>query len=162
MGFVYVSIAAETHVRRAGGVGLRQNCLPRLAGLLHSKLALCRYVTAAGQSDRSISRFIGTCRDLNFLPPPTLPAFWGVPECNTQVHPSPWCVPGRLFVAGNTCLLPSLSSSFLLSLSLSLSFSLFFSFLSLPFLLASVSLDAFVIVGNPFLPLLLRPSTLVS
>ena len=56
-----------------------------------------------------------------FLPLPSLSffAFWGVPECNTQVHPSPWCVPGELLVAGNTCPLP-----FLLSLSLSLSFSL--------------------------------------
>ena len=75
---------------------------------------------------------------------PTLPLF---PLCllgcfrmqHSGAHPSPWCVPGRLFVAGNTCLLPSLSSNFLLGLSLSLSLSLFFSFLSFPFLLAWVS-----------------------
>ena len=52
-----------------------------------------------------------------------------------------WCVPGRLFVAGNTCLFVF----FLLSLSLPLSFFLSF---SLSFLPPWVSLDAFVIAGN--------------
>ena len=39
-GFVVVSInAVETHVPRAGGVGLRQSHLPRLDGFSNSKLA---------------------------------------------------------------------------------------------------------------------------
>ena len=105
--------------------------------------------------------------------------FWGIPECNTQVYPSPWCVPGRLRVAGNTCFRPffflfsfpslSLSRSLSLSLSLSLSFSLslFFFFLSPssfflgvpgcvrhswePFSSSlGVSLDACVVDGNTF------------
>ena len=59
-------------VQRTAG-GLCQSYLPRLDGLLNSKLALCRYMTAAvqagsapprGQSDRSTFRFIGTCRNL--------------------------------------------------------------------------------------------------
>ena len=48
---------------------------------------------------KACSRFIGTCRDLSPLPPPALRSF---PECNTQVYPSPWCVPGRLRVAGTS------------------------------------------------------------
>ena len=56
------------------------------------------------RATKAFLRFIGTCRDLNPLPPPTLPffspcLFGGIPECNTQVHPSPWWVPGRLLVA---------------------------------------------------------------
>ena len=55
-----------------------------------------------------------------------------------------WCVPGRLFVAGNTCL-------FLFSpLPFFLSFFLFFFLSSLHLLPPWVSLDAFVIAGNPF------------
>ena len=57
---------------------------------------------------------------------------------------------------------PPLLLPLLSPLSLSLFLSLFFSFLSFPFLLAWVSLDAFVIAGNPFLPLLVGPWTLVS
>ena len=78
------------------------------------------YVVAATEV---CSRFIGTCRDLSPLLPLPFPlsffASWGFPECNTQDHPFLWCVPGRLFVAGNTCLFLFLSSPFL---SLSLSF----------------------------------------
>ena len=73
---------------------------------------------------------------LSFLPfPSPSSSFWGVPECNAQVHPSPWCVPGRSLVAGNTCALPSflfLPFSLSLCLSVSLSLSSFFS----PFLLS--------------------------
>ena len=103
---------------------------------------------------------------------------FGVPECSTQVNPSPWCVPARLFVAGNTCSLPFLSSSLSLSLfplslplSLSLSFSFSFSLFSLscfplpsylgvpgcfrhswePFSSSpGVSLDACAVAGNTF------------
>ena len=53
----------------------------------------------------------GACQDLNPLPPYPSPSSFFVPECNTQVRPSLRCVPGRLFVAGNTCSLPFLSSS---------------------------------------------------
>ena len=87
-----------------------------------------------GRSDQSLSRFIGTRRDLRPLPPLSLPSFLSLPFgvfLNTQVHPSPWCVPGRLFRSWEHLspflFLPPLSSfSFPLSLSLSLSF--FFSF----------------------------------
>ena len=110
--------------------------------------------------------------------PPTLPLFlfgvFGVRECNTQVHAPPWCVPGRLLVAGNTCPRPwytplpfllflfPLSLFLSLSLSLSLFLSLFFLFPFFPFLLVWVSLDAFVIAGNPSLLLLVCPWTRVS
>ena len=67
-----------------------------------------------------------------------------------------WCVPGRLFVAGNTCLfflfspLPFSPSFFLSFFLFFLSFFLsFFPFSLFTFLLPWVSLDAFVIAGNP-------------
>ena len=99
------------------------------------------YVVAATEV---CSRFFGTCRELS---PPSSPfpspfflsffAFWGFPEWNTQDLPSLffWCVPGRLFVAGNTFLS-------LLSLSLPLSFfpslfPLFTLFLGCPWMLSS-------------------------
>ena len=89
----------------------------------------------------ALLRFIGTCRSLNpFLPlslPPLFPIFfelfWGVPGCNTHVHPD------ACFVAGNTCpcplpFFPPLPLSFFLScFSFSLSLALFL-FLCLPFL----------------------------
>ena len=101
------------------------------------------YVVAATEV---CSRFIGTCRELSPLSPfpsPFLSLLPGV--ClNATLRITPlflWCVPGRLFVAGNTCL-------FLFSLlSLSLPLSFFLSF-SLSFLPPWVSLDAFVIAGN--------------
>ena len=107
---------------------MRQSHLPRLDGLLNSKLALRRNVTAAVQAGLLGSLEPGkTLIPIPFLPP-TLPLFllclWGVPECNTQVHPSPWC---------HWTLAPSwehLSTSFSFCL-------LFFSFLFLSFLFFS-------------------------
>ena len=101
------------------------------------------YVVAATEV---CSRFIGTCRELSPFSPfpsPFLSLLPGV-FLNATLRITPlflWCVPGRLFVAGNTCL-------FLFSLlSLSLPLSFFLSF-SLSFLPPWVSLDAFVIAGN--------------
>ena len=105
------------------------------------------------RATEAFSRFVGTCRELNPLPPPSFFAFWGVPEWNTQ------CVPGRLFVAGNTC-----PFFLLLFHSLSLSLSLFLSSLHLPTsvgvpgcfrhswepFLFGVSLDACVVAGSTF------------
>ena len=94
------------------------------------------YVVAATEV---CSRFIGTCRELSSpllpLPFPFLSLLFGV-FLNGILRITLlflWCVPGRTFLS-------------LLSLSLSLSFLL--SFLSLPS--SWVSLDAFVIAGNPF------------
>ena len=66
------------------------------------------------------SRFIGTCGELSPPSPPSLPlslfAFWVFLNVILRISPFfLWCVPGRLFVAGNTFLS-------LLSLSLPLSF----------------------------------------
>ena len=101
------------------------------------------YVVAATEV---CSRFIGTCRELSPFSPfpsPFLSLLPGV-FLNATLRITPlflWCVSGRLFVAGNTCL-------FLVSLlSLSLPLSFFLSF-SLSFLPPWVSLDAFVIAGN--------------
>ena len=124
----------------------------------------CLYVTAAVKQPATLAghkvttavkvllRFVGTCRELSPPPPPSLPlsffAFWGFPEWSTQDHPSlslvcPWTT------VRSWEHLP-FSFSFL-SLSLPLSF--FLSFLSFfplfTFLLPWVSLDAFVIAGNP-------------
>ena len=72
-GFVQRIPCPDTKQLAASVVGLCESYLPRLDGFLNSKLALCHYVTVAvqagltpqrGQSDRSISRFIGTCRNL--------------------------------------------------------------------------------------------------
>ena len=102
------------------------------------------YVVAATEV---CSRFIGTCRELSPFSPPPLPPFLSLLPgvfLNATLRITPlflWCVPGRLFVAGNTCL-------FLFSLlSLSLPLSFFLSF-SLSFLPPWVSLDSFVIAGN--------------
>ena len=96
-----------------------------------------------GQSDRSTFRFIGTCRALTPPFSPSLPrsffAFWVFLNAILRITPLfLGCVPGRLFVAGNTFL----SSPFL---SLSLSFLL--SFLSSP---SSLGVPGcFVIAGSP-------------
>ena len=79
------------------------------------------YVVAATEV---CSRFIGTCRDLSPLLPLPFPFLSLLPGVflNATLRITPlflWCVPGRLFVAGNTCLFLFLSSPFL---SLSLSF----------------------------------------
>ena len=102
------------------------------------------YVVAATEV---CSRFIGTCCELSPPASPSLPflsLLFGV-FLNGRLRITPfflWCVPGRLFVAGNTCL-------FLFSpLPFSPFLSFFLSFLS-TFLPRWVSLDAFVIAGNP-------------
>ena len=93
---------------------------------------------------KACSRFYGTCWSLSFPPsPPSLPlsffAFWGFPECNTQDHPSlSWVCPWTIVRSWEH--LPF--SPLPLSPSLFLSFSFPSSFW--------VSLDAFVIAGNPF------------
>ena len=91
-------------------------------------------------------KFVQACRELSPFSPfpsPFLSLLPGV-FLNATLRITPlflWCVSGRLFVAGNTCL-------FLFSLlSLSLPLSFFLSF-SLSFLPPWVSLDAFVIAGN--------------
>ena len=88
------------------------------------------------------SRFTATCRELSPpsspFPPPFFLCFLGFSWITPLFL---WRVPGRLFVAGNTCHFPFLSSPFLF---LSLSFFPLFTF-PLPW----VSLDAFVIAGNP-------------
>ena len=99
----------------------------------------CLYVTAAVQAASHFgtayvaaaaevcSRFIGTCRELSRLASPSLPflsLLFGV-FLNGRLRITPfflWCVPGRLFVAGNTCLF--LFSPLPFSPSLFLSFSL--------------------------------------
>ena len=107
------------------------------------------------------SRFIGTCRELG--PPLPLPSsflslLYGV-FLNAILRITPfflWCVPGRLFVAGSTCLF--LFSPLPFSPSLFLSFSLS-SLHPLPWVsldirhgwepfLFGVSLDACVVAGN--------------
>ena len=122
---------------------------------LEFQVGLCLYVTAAvrGGSPRASRtwsqrpKFVqGSLEPVASLvppPPPSLPlsffAFWGFPEWNTQDLPSL-----QLFVAGNTFLS-------LLSLSLPLSFfPSLFPHLSSLYPLPWVSLDAFVIAGNPF------------
>ena len=88
------------------------------------------YVVAA---TKACSRFIATCRELSPplpLPSPFLSLLFGV-FLNGILRITPfflWCVPGRLFVAGNTCLF--LFSPLPFSSSLFLSF--FLSFLSSP------------------------------
>ena len=122
---------------------------------------LCLYVTAAvkGGSLRASRtwsqrpKFVqGSLEPVASLVPPPSPSLpflsllFGV-FLNGRLRITPfflWCVPGRLFVAGNTCLL--LFSPLPFSPSLFLSF--FLSFLS-TFLPPWVSLDAFVIAGNP-------------
>ena len=86
-------------------------------------------------------RFIGTCGELNPpsspFPPPFLSLLSGV-FLNEILRISPfllWCVPGRLFVAGNTflsLLSPSLPLSFFPS-----RFPLFTLFLGRPWMLSS-------------------------
>ena len=94
------------------------------------------------------SRFIGTCRELS---PPSFPfpplsflAFWCFPEWKTQDHPFLSLVCPRTIVRS----WEHLPFSFLSSPFLSLSLSFFLSFLS-TFLPPWVSLDAFVMAGNP-------------
>ena len=94
------------------------------------------------------SRFIGTCRELS---PPSFPfpplsflAFWCFPEWKTQDHPFLSLVCPRAIVRS----WEHLPFSFLSSPFLSLSLSFFLSFLS-TFLPPWVSLDAFVMAGNP-------------
>ena len=99
------------------------------------------YVVAA---TKACSRFIGTCRELS---PPSFPfpplsflAFWGFPEWKTQDHPFLSLVcPWTIVRSWEHLPFPFLSSPFL---------SFFLSFLS-TFLPPWVSLDAFVIAGNP-------------
>ena len=88
------------------------------------------YVVAATEV---CSRFIGTCRELSPPPFPFPPLFlsllFGV-FLNGILRITPfflWCVPGRLFVAGNTCLF--LFSPLPFSPSLFLSFFPLFTFL---------------------------------
>ena len=115
---------------------------------LELQAGLCLHVTAAVKAASHIgtayvvaatevcSRFIGTCRELSPplpLPSPFLSLLFGA-FLNGLLRITPfflWCVPGRLFVAGNTCLFSFLSSPFL-SLSLSFFLSFFLSFLSSP------------------------------
>ena len=83
-----------------------------------------------------------------FLPcPSSFFAFWGVPGCNTQVHPSPWRVPGH------TCPLPLLPSSFSFSLSLFLSVSLSLCLSVSLSLCLSLSLSSLSFHPLSFLPL---------
>ena len=104
--------------------------------------------------------------NLASLPPPSLPPFPSLPSgvfLNEILRITPlshWCVSGRLFVAGNTCLFPS---SFL-PLSSSLFLSFFLSSLHLPSSLGvpgcfrrswepflfGASLDACVVAGSTF------------
>ena len=109
------------------------------------------YVAAAAEV---CSRFIGTCRELS---PPSFPfpplsflAFWCFLEWKTQDHPFLSLVcPWTIVRSWEHLPFPFLSSPFLsLSLSFFLSFFLSLSFLS-TFLPFWVSLDAFVIAGNP-------------
>ena len=90
-----------------------------------------------------VSPYPSLLAPFSHFPSPFLSLLPGV-FLNATVRFTPlflWCVPGRLFVAGNTCL-------FLFSLlSLSLPLSFFLSF-SLSFLPPWVSLDAFVMAGN--------------
>ena len=121
---------------------------------LEFQVGLCPYVTAAvrGGSLRASRtwsqrpKFVqGSLESVEHLAPPSPPslprsffAFWGFPEILRITPLFLGCVPGRLFVAGNTFL----SFPFL---SLSLSFLL--SFLSSPFSLGVPG--CFVIAGSP-------------
>ena len=123
-----------------GNVGVRsgqQMAYATRTGIFVSSLEFqvgtCLYVTAAvkaashfgrAQGDQSGQRFIGTCRELSPppfpFPSPFLSLLLGA-FLNGILRIAPfflWCVPGRLFVAGNTCLFSFFSSPFL-SLSLS-------------------------------------------
>ena len=125
---------------------------------LEFQVGSCLYVTVAvrggslrasrtwSQRPKSVQGSLESVASLVPPPPPSLPlsffAFWGFPECNTQDHPSlSWVCPWTIVRSWEH--LPF--SPLLLSPSLFLSFSLP-SLFPLPW----VSLDAFVIAGNPF------------
>ena len=137
-----------------------------LASCQSFQVGSCLYVTAAvkggslrasrtwSQQPKLVQGSLEPVASLVPPPSPSLPflsLLFGV-FLNGRLRIAPfflWCVPGRLFVAGNTCLF--LFSPLPFSPSLFLSF--FLSFLS-TFLPPWVSLDAFVIAENPS-PLLL-------
>ena len=112
----------EQLAARVGGLGRKNSDFCLIFGI---PSWLMPYVVAATEV---CSRFIGTCRELSPPPSPSLSlsffAFWVFLNGILRIIPFfLWCVPGRLFVAGNTCLFlfsplpfsPSLFLSFFLS-----------------------------------------------